>query len=418
MRYAVASSIGGSGRTTLVLNLGLTLSRRGYRVLMIDADPQGSLGHLLGRRDEWVGLADVLSGRLDASRAVKRSNVSGLGLLPRGRLAPANVGTFERAVSAPGNLKPILAGLEAEYDVLLVDMPPGLGQVPRGVLALMNEVIVTARVEPMAARSLARLFTVLDLVRKSENPGLNVTGVLPTFVNERNSLSRNVLEEMRAAHFPLFDAGVPESELFVRASERGQPLQRFVGVASPELAPVEVVADAIEHRLQGAEPAEWDVPLPVPSARPGGTARANAYEFRLELNRLVSKTPFGIEQWYDFLDTLMASVGADAAFVTDAEGLVVASRGEFFGGEAEGIGTRLSIAFAQADRMEVESGCSKSVMIEFEERWLSGIGLPAADGSGFTIGVLGADPVPGRMRNEIRETMKSLVAGFSEVGAD
>ena len=58
MRYAVASSIDGSGRTTLTLNLGLALCDRGISVLMIDVDPQGCLGHLLARRDdEWAGLA-------------------------------------------------------------------------------------------------------------------------------------------------------------------------------------------------------------------------------------------------------------------------------------------------------------------------------------------------------------------------
>ena len=99
---------------------------------------------------------------------------------------------------------------------------------PRGALSVVDEVIVTARTEPMAARSLGRLFTVLDLVRKHENPNLAVTGVLPTFYDERNAISQSLLTAMRTAGVPLFAACIPHSELFIRASERGQPLRRFV----------------------------------------------------------------------------------------------------------------------------------------------------------------------------------------------
>jgi len=433
MRYAVASSIGGSGRTTLILNLGLALSDRGFKVLMIDVDPQGCLGHLLGRKDdEWAGLADLLMGRVTQEQAVKRSNVPLLSLKPRGRLDPADVGEFERSVRNPKVLKAALRNLELNFDVLLLDIPPGIGLVPRGALSVVDEVIVTARTEPMAARSLGRLFTVLDLVRKHENPNLAVTGVLPTFYDERNSISQSLLTAMQSAGVPLFDACVPQSELFIRASERGQPLRRFVGVRSVELRAMETVADVIAARVKGEEPPASAFQSLAPQP-PGRYLRFSGHRFRqkepiavdadridsafrLELSQLASNAPFGIREWHDFLDTCICSCGAETAFVTDSEGLVVASRGRLHSGEMEGIGTRLSIAFQQADRMEIAAGDSRSVMIEFDHLWLSGVGFRSENQPSFTIGILGKDAVPASMRNEIRETLESLIVGLTDAG--
>jgi len=433
MRYAVASSIGGSGRTTLVLNLGLALSERGFNVLMIDVDPQGCLGHLLGRKDdEWAGLADLLMGRVTQEQAVKRSNVPLLSLMPRGRLDPADVGEFERSVRNPDVLKAALRNLERKFDVLLLDIPPGIGLVPRGALSVVDEVIITARTEPMAARSLGRLFTVLDLVRRRENPKLAVTGVLPTFYDERSAISQSLVTAMQQADVPLFDACVPGSDLFIRASERGQPVRRFVGVNSPELRAVEVVADVIAARLKGEDPppAAFRSLAPQP---PGRYLRFSGHRFRkqepiqvdakeidtafrLELDQLAANTPFGIQEWHDFLDTCICSCGAETAFVTDSEGLLVASRGRLHSGEMEGLGARLSIAFQQADRMEIAAGDSRSVMIEFDHLWLSGIGFHSENQPSFTIGILGKDPVPATKRDEIRDTLRTLIVGLTDSG--
>jgi chromosome partitioning protein len=400
---------------------------------MIDVDPQGCLGHLLGRKDdEWAGLADLLMGRVTQEQAIKRSNIPLLSLMPRGRLDPADVGEFERSVRNPKVLKAALRNLERRYDVILLDIPPGIGLVPRGALSVVDEVIVTARTEPMAARSLGRLFTVLDLVRKHENGALAVTGVLPTFYDERNAISQSLLTAMQKAGVPLFDASIPQSELFIRASERGQPLRRFVGIRSAELKPVEVVADVIAARVKGEDPPESAFQSLAPQP-PGRYLRFSGHRFRerepirvdaeeidqafrVELNQLAANAPFGIEEWHDFLDTCICSCGAETAFVTDSEGLIVASRGRLHAAEMEGIGTRLSIAFQQADRMEIAAGDSQSVLIEFDHLWLSGVGFRADDRPSFTIGILGKDPIPAAMRNEIRETMRSLTVGFTDAG--
>jgi septum formation inhibitor-activating ATPase MinD len=365
-------------------------------------------------------------------QAVKKSNLPLLSLMPRGRLDPADVGEFERSVRNPKVLKSALRNLDRRFDVVLLDIPPGIGLVPRGALSIADEVIITVRTEPMATRSLGRLFTVLDLVRKRENPTLGVTGVLPTFFDERSQISQALLDTMRKSGVPLFDACVPESELFVKASDRGQPVRRFVGADSAELRPIERVADVIAARLNGGdEPVEaYQSLAPKPPGRYlrfSGTrfrekAKTTVNEeqvdnaFRLELNQLAANAPFGIEEWHDFLDTCICSCGAETAFVADSEGLLVASRGRLSQGNIEGLGARLSIAFQQADRMEIAAGDAQSVMVEFDHLWLSGIGFQSDRQPIFTIGILGKEPVPTPMRNEIRETLQSLMVGITGMG--
>lgn len=429
MRIAVASANGGTGRTTLVLNLGLSLCERGLKVLMVDLDPQGCLGLLLARKDdEWAGLADLLMGRATLEKAVKKSNLPLLSLLPRGRLAPGDVPEFEQSVRRPKVLEAALRNLDASHDVILLDLPAGIGQITRGAFAVAHELILTARAEPLARRSLDRILQVVDRVREGENTRLGLMGILPTFVTELSTYVRDVLHGMRSDGLPVFQFPIPISELFVRACERGQPLRRFTGRMSPEVAPIEAVAEVIASRLRGEVPS-LDVPgelatagryLSFNAARFGAVRPVHApvgVSLDLDLSGVGRAGAFGSDEWNGFLDVCLRATGCETALVVDHDGLAVASRGRLGHGLVEALSTRLSIAFEQAARMDIAAGEVQSIVIEFDHLQMTGVAVRSESGRRFTIGFLGREAVPGETRLEIAERLgERLTELWTETG--
>jgi len=424
IRIAVASPIGGSGRTTLVLNLGLALCDRGLRVLMIDVDPQGGLGLLLARKDdEWYGLADFLMGRVTLEKAVKRSNAPLLSLLPRGRLDPGDVCEFEQSIRQPKVLQAGLRNLDRHFDVLLMDLPSGTGQIPRGALAVADEVLLTIRSDALAIRALNRMLQLVDLVREEENRDLRLTGILTTFVNERSTLAESVIRDMKRKGAPVLDGSIPDSDLFLRAAEIGQPVKRLAGNESVELRATNMLADLYATMVRDGETAGADG---AAYSTEGRYQRFDSQRFReklpilehrdapgggpvLELEGLGTAPSFGAREWNGFLDACMKASGAETSFVMDGQGLTITSRGRLGHGQVSGLGTRLTIAFEQARRMEIAGGHVESVLVEFVHLWLTGLAFDSLGETRFTIGMLGREPVTPSMRKEIRGSLKALL---------
>ena len=427
MRIAVVSANGGSGRTTLILNLALGLCQRGLRTLMVDLDPQGSLGFLLARKDdEWRGLADYLMGRVTLQKAVKRSNMPLLSLLPRGRLDPADAGEFERAVGQPKILSGGLRNLELAFDVLLLDTPPGTGMVPSGALAVADEVLVTIRADALAVRSAIRSLRLVDLARRKANSHLRLTGVLPTFTSRQRDFEQSLIREMKRKGIPVLDQAIPESEYFRRASDLGQPVARLSGVPGNILAPIGALADLYASRAMGVPGPRGSMPV-----QGGHYESFSARKFRgqstlvsenqdlpgscaaLQLERLQYDGAFGSKEWDGFLDACLRATSAETAFAMDGQGLLLASRGRMEGEQVGLVGTRLAATLDLARRMEISAGEAETSLIEFQHQWLTGIAVAAPDGEHFTVGVLAKEPVAPSVRTDIRGSLSMLLKNLT-----
>lgn len=113
---------------------------------------------------------------------------------------------------------------------------------------------------------------------------------------------------------------------------------------------------------------------------------------------------FGPAVWNEMLDRVNRESGSEVAFVMDAQGLVVASRGAMDASLIEGVGARLLIAFEQADQMSELGGGSQSIAIEIGKRWLTGFRVRRGEGQVLTVGVLG----PRVVSRDTREALEQL----------
>ncbi len=259
-RVVIASQKGGVGKTTVALNLAVALAERGRRTLLADVDPQGAVGLSLAKGDaELAGLAELILGQAEPRQAVLQTQLPGLSLLPRGRLDPTDVASFEREVSNPGVLEGALARVEGDIDVVIVDAPSGVGLVTRAALAAADFVLVPFQTESLALRSIGQVLRVIEHVHANENPRLRLLGILPTMVERDRPASLAVLREIWNGFPDALEMFVPRAEIFARASERGLPVAYLAGATAPEARRFELIADELEarmNRIQGMEKAD------------------------------------------------------------------------------------------------------------------------------------------------------------------
>jgi len=222
----VASQKGGVGKTTLSLNLAYALAQRKWRTLLIDADPQGSIGYSVqGALHQQAGLAEVLAGREALASTVVSSRLPEFDLLPVGRLAPTGAFAWSAGLEDGERLGQLFDQAKAEYDVVVVDTPPAMGGVTLGALRQADFVIMPLQAEPLAARTVRQLLDVLGSLREAGSQ-VELAGLVLTMLQSRLEPSLAVAQESWRL-FPqdlVFGAAVPRDSAFLHASAAGTPV--------------------------------------------------------------------------------------------------------------------------------------------------------------------------------------------------
>ncbi|UJR85385.1 ParA family protein [Sandaracinus amylolyticus] len=246
-RIVVTSPKGGVGKTTVALHLGLALAERGMRTLIVDLDPQGGIGLSLAKRDgEWRGLVDVLAGEAQCAEVVVRTNEPRLAILPRGRLDPIEVPSFEDAVRTRGALDALLRPIEDAFDRVILDTPSGLGGITRAALGAADWALVVFKAEPLAMRSIQQVLRVIEHVREGERPELSLLGIVPTMVELSKEHSQSSMVALWTELEGVLDAAIPRSDALARASQLGVPVSYLGGRLPPEARRFAQLADEIE----------------------------------------------------------------------------------------------------------------------------------------------------------------------------
>ncbi len=255
---ALANQKGGVGKTTTAVSTSVFLAERGYRVLLLDMDPQGNATSSLGVDKSALlhTTYDVLVDELPLGRAVAVTDRRNLDLVASTpSLAAAEVDLVS-AIERERRLANALATVADRYHVVLIDCPPSLGLLTINALTAAHYVVIPIQCEFLALEGVSQLVTTIDLVKRGLNPSLDVLGVLMTMFDARTRLSAHVVEEVRR-FFPsrIFRAIVPRSIRLAEAPSFGQAIGEYDAASRGAQAYRQFVDELLERLRLPAPPA-------------------------------------------------------------------------------------------------------------------------------------------------------------------
>ncbi|MEQ1756813.1 MAG: ParA family protein [Vicinamibacterales bacterium] len=224
---AVANQKGGVGKTTTAINLPTSIALAGYRVLVIDLDPQGNLTSgigLKGQRTEAGTVYEAMLTEHPAELFLLDTAINNLWLIPSDRNLTGAEIELVSATNREHRLKRVVESLKDRFDFIFIDCPPSLGLLTLNALVAADAVLIPLHCEYFALEGLAELVGTMRRVRSSLNPTLDIEGVLLTMYDDRTNLGQLVARDVRA-YFQekVFDTIIPRNVRLGEAPSHGMP---------------------------------------------------------------------------------------------------------------------------------------------------------------------------------------------------
>lgn len=195
---SIANQKGGVGKTTTAINLSTVLAKKGKKVLLVDADPQGNGTSGLGvSKEQKFSIYDVLIEDIEIENTLQLTQVKNLEICPSDiNLAGAEVQLVSME-EREYKLKNKLEQIKNKYDFIIIDCPPSLGLITLNAFTASDSVLIPVQCEYYALEGLGQLLNTIDLVRKHMNKELKVEGALLTMYDARTNLSNQVVREVK-----------------------------------------------------------------------------------------------------------------------------------------------------------------------------------------------------------------------------
>ncbi len=191
MIITISNEKGGVAKTTTAANLGFGLSDKGYKVLLIDLDPQHNLSMICGVEEEDFNSSNLITQDKNPKSLI--INLEGLDLIP----ASSFLSVAEEQLNSLGReykLKESIEKIKDEYDFILIDTSPSLGVLTINALTAADRVLIPVQADFLSCQALQSISETIDTVRNYTNSNLKIDGVLITRYNQRTNLAKDIRE--------------------------------------------------------------------------------------------------------------------------------------------------------------------------------------------------------------------------------
>lgn len=227
---AVFNQKGGVGKTTTNINLSACLGELGYKILIIDNDPQGNSTSGLGinKNATVFNLYDTLLNDVSAKEAIISTGFKNIDIIPSTlQLAGAEIELID-VPEREFKLKKVIGEVRDLYDFIFIDCPPSLGLLTINSLAAVDSILVPIQCEYYALEGVSQLINTFKLMRKSLNPKLAIEGVVISMYDARTNLSQQVVEEVeKYFQGKVFNSRIPRNIRLAEAPSYGMPITHY-----------------------------------------------------------------------------------------------------------------------------------------------------------------------------------------------
>ena len=226
---SVANQKGGVGKTTTTVNLSAALAKKGKKVLLIDADPQGNATSAVGiDKDNEYSLYDVLINEEDFEKVIVSTKTKNLTVCPTNiSLAGAEV-ELVSMMSREQRLKEQLLKIKDQFDYIFIDCPPSLGLVTLNSFTASDSVLIPVQCEYFALEGLGQLMNTINLVKKHLNKEIKIEGAILTMYDIRTNLANQVVKEVKK-YFQdkVYKQVIPRNVKLSEAPSYGMPIVEY-----------------------------------------------------------------------------------------------------------------------------------------------------------------------------------------------